>query len=105
LVELKALAITNQHADGYPLLGFSLRKRGDETTAFIYDKKALDCGADHTGAREYLGELYVEIGDLPKPVNNSRRSRRCARRVAENARISRMRLPLCQQRRIADNPS
>jgi tetratricopeptide (TPR) repeat protein len=65
LVELQALAITNQHADGYPLLGFSLRRTGD-VTALIYYKKALDCDADHKGARAYLGELYVETGDLPK---------------------------------------
>jgi hypothetical protein len=65
LVELKALAITNQHADGYSLLGFSLRRTGD-VTALTYYKKALDCVADHKGARECLGELYVEIGDLPK---------------------------------------
>jgi tetratricopeptide (TPR) repeat protein len=47
-------------------MGFSLRKIGDYPTALTFYKKALDFDADHKGAREYLGELYVDIGDLPK---------------------------------------
>jgi tetratricopeptide (TPR) repeat protein len=66
LVELKALADTHEHADVYSLVGFSLRKTGDYRTALTFYKKALDYDADHKGAREYLGELYVETGDLPK---------------------------------------
>jgi tetratricopeptide (TPR) repeat protein len=66
LAELKVLADTNQHADVYNLMGFSLRKLGDYPTALTFYKKALDFNADHKGAREYLGELYVEMGDLPK---------------------------------------
>jgi tetratricopeptide (TPR) repeat protein len=66
LAELKVLADTNQHPDVYSLMGFSLRKMGDYPTALTFYKKALDFNADHKGAREYLGELYVDIGDLPK---------------------------------------
>ena len=66
LAELKVLADTNQHADVYSLMGFSLRKMGDYQTALTFYKKALDFNADHKGAREYLGELYVDMGDLPK---------------------------------------
>ena len=66
LAELKPLADTNQHADVYNLMGFSLRKLGDYPAALTFYKKALDFNADHKGAREYLGELYVEMGDLPK---------------------------------------
>lgn len=58
--ELLRLADTHQHADVYNLLGFSLRKSGDYTQALTYYKKALDFDPDHKGAREYLGELYVE---------------------------------------------
>ena len=64
--ELKVLADTHQHADVYSLMGFSLRKTGDYPTALTFYKKALDFDANHKGAREYLGELYVETGDLPK---------------------------------------
>jgi len=66
LAELKILADTHQHADVYSLMGFSLRKTGDYSTALTFYKKALDFDADHKGAHEYLGELYVETGNLPK---------------------------------------
>jgi tetratricopeptide (TPR) repeat protein len=55
-----------QHADVYNLLGFSLRKTGDYKQALTYYKKALDFDPDHKGAHEYLGELYVETGQLLK---------------------------------------
>jgi Flp pilus assembly protein TadD len=66
LAELRTVADTHQHADVYSLMGFSLRKTGDYATALTFYKKALDFDADHKGAREYLGELYVETGELPK---------------------------------------
>ncbi|ODT17046.1 MAG: hypothetical protein ABS54_17950 [Hyphomicrobium sp. SCN 65-11] len=55
-----------QHADVYNLLGFSLRKTGDYAKALTFYKKALDFDANHKGAHEYLGELYVETGRLPQ---------------------------------------
>jgi Flp pilus assembly protein TadD len=55
-----------QHADVYNLLGFSLRKSGDIKTAYSFYKKALDFDPEHKGALEYLGELYVETGELAK---------------------------------------
>jgi len=66
LAELKVLADTHQHADVYSLMGFSLRKTGDYSTALTFYKKPLDFDANHKGAHEYLGELYVETGNLPK---------------------------------------
>jgi Flp pilus assembly protein TadD len=66
ITDLKKLADTNQHADVYNLLGFSLRKSGDTKTAYTFYMKALDFDPAHKGAHEYLGELYVETGDLPK---------------------------------------
>ena len=55
-----------QHADVYNLLGFSLRKSGDLKTAYTFYKKALDFDPEHKGALEYLGELYVQTGELAK---------------------------------------
>ena len=55
-----------QHADVYNLLGFSLRKSGDRTTAYTYYRKALEFDPNHKGALEYLGELYVETGEIAK---------------------------------------
>jgi len=66
LAELKSLADAVQHPDVYSLMGFSLRKTGDYATALRFYKKALDFDPNHKGAREYLGELYAETGDLVK---------------------------------------
>jgi len=66
LAELKVLADANQHPDVYTLMGYSLRKIGDYPTSLTFYKKALDFNADHKSAREYLGELYVETGNMEK---------------------------------------
>lgn len=55
-----------QHADVYSLMAFSLRKTGDYARALTFYRKALDFDADHKGAHEYLGELYVETGQASK---------------------------------------
>jgi len=59
-----------QHPDVYNLLGYSLRKTGDIKNALTYYQKALDFDPDHKGALEYMGELYVEIGDIAKAKEN-----------------------------------
>ena len=66
LADLKSIADSVQHPDVYSLMGFSLRKTGDYATALTFYKKALDFDPNHKGAREYLGEFYVETGDLVK---------------------------------------
>jgi tetratricopeptide (TPR) repeat protein len=55
-----------QHADVYSLLGFSLRKSGDYDKAYTFYRKALEFEPNHKGALEYLGELYLERGELAK---------------------------------------
>ncbi len=64
--ELRDLAEDHQQADVYNLLGFTLRKTGDFKTSLTYYTKALELQPDHKGAREYLGELYVETGNMDK---------------------------------------
>ena len=66
LAELRDLAEDTQQADVYNLLGFTLRKTGDLKTSLTYYAKALELQPDHKAAREYLGELYVETGNLAK---------------------------------------
>src|SRR6266853_944769 len=66
LAELRDLAEDTQQADVYNLLGFTLRKTGDFTTSLTYYTKALELEPDHKAAREYLGELYVETGNMEK---------------------------------------
>ena len=66
LSELRALAEDVQHADVYNLLGYTLRKTGDFKTSLTYYTKAIEMQPEHKAAREYLGELYVETGNMEK---------------------------------------
>lgn len=54
----------NKNADAFNYLGYSFRKSGDYDSAFISYKKALKINPDHKGAHEYIGEAYLETGDL-----------------------------------------
>src|SRR5262249_15412131 len=71
LAELTPMLDKYQHADVYNLVGFSLRKTGDQKQAFTYYRKALDFDPQHKGALEYLGELYVETGQIEKAKANA----------------------------------
>jgi Flp pilus assembly protein TadD len=66
LSELRQLVEDVQHADVYNLLGFTLRKTGDFKTSLTYYTKAIEMQPEHKAAREYLGELYVETGNMEK---------------------------------------
>jgi tetratricopeptide (TPR) repeat protein len=70
IAELTPMLATYQHADVYNLMGFSLRKTGDYKQAYTFYHKALDFDHAHKGALEYLGELYVETGQLDKAKEN-----------------------------------
>jgi Flp pilus assembly protein TadD len=60
-----------QHPDLYSLLGYSLRKNGDQKTAMTFYTKALEFNPEHKGALEYQGELLVEMRDLEKARSNA----------------------------------
>jgi Flp pilus assembly protein TadD len=66
LAQLRELADDVQHADVYNLMGFTLRKTGDFKTSLTYYNKAIEMQPEHKAAREYLGELYVETGNMEK---------------------------------------
>src|SRR6476469_6931984 len=70
IAELTPMLETHQHADVYNLMGFSLRKSGDPKQAYTFYRKALDFDPEHKGALEYLGELYVETGQVDKAREN-----------------------------------
>ena len=70
LAELTPMLAIYQHADLYNLMGFSLRKTGDHKQAYTFYRKALDFDPEHKGALEYLGELYVETGQIDKAKEN-----------------------------------
>ena len=70
IAELTPMLETHQHADVYNLMGFSLRKTGDAKQAYTFYRKALEFDPEHKGALEYLGELYVETGQIDKAREN-----------------------------------
>jgi tetratricopeptide (TPR) repeat protein len=55
-----------RNADALNMLGYSLRKSGNYRQAQGFYLKALQIKPGHRGANEYLGELYVEIGQIEK---------------------------------------
>lgn len=54
------------NADGYNLLGYSLRNAKRYSQAIFNYKEALRIDPQHRGAHEYLGIAYVQNKELPK---------------------------------------
>jgi len=54
------------NADALNLMGYSLRKTGQTDLAMQYYNRALALMPKHLGTNEYLGELYVELGQIDK---------------------------------------
>ena len=82
-----------QNAEVYNLLGFTLRKTGDYKTSLTDYTKALELQPDHKAAREYLGELYVETGNMEKAKKARQPDEALPRRAAKNAKTSKKRSP------------
>jgi tetratricopeptide (TPR) repeat protein len=53
-------------ADAWNELGHAYRKTGDMDNSFSHYAKALEIDPKHRGAHEYLGEAYLQIGDLAR---------------------------------------
>lgn len=62
----QALAEEPEDADLLNLVAFSHRKLERFDIALEYYLKALEIEPEHRGANEYLGELYLQLGDLEK---------------------------------------
>jgi len=54
------------NADGFNLLGFSLRNSKRYPEAIFNYKEALRIDPNHRGAHEYLGQTYVQTKELDK---------------------------------------
>lgn len=59
-------SILGPHPDVLTYIGFANRKKGERETALSYYTAALSIAPDHLSANEYLGEYYVEMGDLDR---------------------------------------
>ena len=59
-------AAVGPHPDVTTYMGYTQRKLGNYETAKSYYAMALEVDPNHKGANEYLGELYVETGEMDK---------------------------------------
>lgn len=62
----KVVAAEPNNADGYNMLGFSLRWMGKMDEAFAAYDKALAINPKHLGALEYSGIAYLKAGQPDK---------------------------------------
>ena len=62
LLSKAALAKASNNADAWNLMGYAHRKLGQVDQALGFYQKALSLNAEHRGALEYLGELYLQTG-------------------------------------------
>ncbi len=86
-----AQTVIGPHPDILNYLGYSHRKLGkfDEAKAYYADALRLD--PDHLGATEYLGELYLELGDLNKArAQLARLDKLCTFGCAEHEDLARL---------------
>ncbi len=62
----KVVQSDKDNADAYNFLGLAHRKLEEYDQAKRYYDKALSVDSQHKGAREYLGELYIQVGKPEK---------------------------------------
>lgn len=53
-------------ADGFNLLGYSLRNQNKFDESLVAYKQALTLDPKHRGAHEYIGIAYIQMGQLDK---------------------------------------
>jgi Flp pilus assembly protein TadD len=53
------------HADLQNYLGYAYRNQKQFDAAFKHYERALELEPRHRGAHEYIGELYLMVGDVP----------------------------------------
>ncbi|MBK6850624.1 MAG: tetratricopeptide repeat protein [Burkholderiales bacterium] len=53
-----------RNADAWNYLGYAYRHLGDMDKSFSHYERALQIDPDHRGAREYLGEAYLQVGKV-----------------------------------------
>jgi len=58
--------INPRSADGFNLLGYSLRNQKKYDESLVAYKKALTLDPNHRGAHEYIGIAYIQMGQLDK---------------------------------------
>jgi Flp pilus assembly protein TadD len=69
----KVTAAEPKNPEAYNLLGYSVRKSGNPQASLQYYQYALSLDPKHLGANEYIGEAYLQLGDLAKAEEHLKR--------------------------------
>lgn len=69
----KVVAAEPKNADAYNQLGFAYRKKGDVKGAGMAYDTALKLNANHKGALEYQGELFLKLNKMEDAMKNRAR--------------------------------
>lgn len=78
------------HPDVLNYMGFTSRKLGRLDDALAYYGEALTLDPNHLGATEYLGELYIQMGQLDRArAQLARLDELCAYGCAQREELSR----------------
>ncbi len=86
----RAHAAVGPHPDVLNYMGFANRKLGHYDVALAYYGQALAIDPGHLGATEYLGELYLEMGDLDRAQTQlARLDELCAYGCAQREELAR----------------
>lgn len=87
----QAQAIVGPHPDILNYLGFAHRRLGKTAKAKAYYDAALAIDPGHKGANEYLGELFLEIGEIDKAkAQLAKLDRICGFSCAEREDLARL---------------
>jgi tetratricopeptide (TPR) repeat protein len=62
----QAVALDDRYHEAWNLVGYTARKTGDYDKSFKAYERCLDIKPDYAPAREYLGEAWLDKGDVKK---------------------------------------
>jgi Flp pilus assembly protein TadD len=82
----KVVAAEPNNADGYNMLGFSLRWMGKMDEAFAAYDRALSIDPKHRGALEYSGVAYLKAGQPAKAEEQLARLEKIGAKSSEEYR-------------------
>ncbi|OQW63118.1 MAG: hypothetical protein A4S17_07295 [Proteobacteria bacterium HN_bin10] len=83
-------AAVGPHADVLNYMGFTSRRLGRLDAALGYYREALRLDPYHLGATEYLGELYIQMGELDRARTQlARLDQLCAYGCAQREELAR----------------
>jgi tetratricopeptide (TPR) repeat protein len=86
----RAESAVGPHPDVLNYMGFVSRKLGRFDSALAYYSEALRLDPNHLGATEYLGELYIQMGDVNRARTQlARLDRLCAYGCVQREELAR----------------